>query len=67
MPVFPAASRPVTVMMFWPLCKLIFETNQSLVPDAVPEPPRLLDQVTCVTPTLSEDVPPIVIVLLEVE
>ena len=37
-----------------------------MVPEAEPEPPLLLDQVTSVTPTLSEDIPHILIVLLEV-
>ena len=36
-------------------------TDQEVVPVAVPLPPRLLDQVTCVTPTASDAVPPILI------
>ena len=32
--------------------------DQLVVPDAVPLPPRLFAQLTCVTPTLSEAVPP---------
>ena len=37
-----------------------------LVPLAVPLPPRLFDQATCVTPTLSEAEPPRLNVPLEV-
>jgi hypothetical protein len=33
-------------------------TLHDVVPDAVPLPPRLFVQVTCVTPTLSEALPP---------
>ena len=33
-------------------------TDQPVVPVAVPLPPRSFTQVTCVTPTLSEAVPP---------
>src|SRR5262245_56975090 len=41
-----------------PVCSTIPLTDQDVVPVAVPLPPRLLTQVTCVTPTLSEAVPP---------
>src|SRR5262245_66608142 len=54
----PAASRAVTVMMLVPACSAIAPTDQLVVPAAVPLPPRLLVHVTCVTPTLSEEVPP---------
>jgi len=46
MPVLPAASRTVTVIMFTPLRSVILEADQLVVPDAVPLPPRLLAQVT---------------------
>ena len=52
-----AASRAVTVIIFDPLCTVIPETDQLLVPVAVPLPPRLFVQLTCVTATLSEAVP----------
>jgi hypothetical protein len=42
-------------------------TPQLVVPLAVPLPPRLLLQVTCVTPTSSEAVPPRLTELAEVE
>jgi hypothetical protein len=57
MPELPAASRAVTVMMLEPLSRVIPEADQLVVPVAVPLPPRLLAQVTWVTPTLSEAVP----------
>ena len=56
--VLPAASRAVTVSTFAPDCSAIPFTDQAAVPVAVPLPPRLFDQVTCVTPTLSAAVPP---------
>ena len=56
--VFPAASLAVTVRILVPLSRLIPLTLQLVVPEAVPLPPRLLLQVTLVTPTLSEAVPP---------
>lgn len=66
-PVLSAASRPVTVIVLLPDCRVIPEMDQLVVPDAEPEPPLLLTQLTSVTPTLSEAVPPRVMVLLEVE
>jgi hypothetical protein len=57
-PELPAASRAVTVMTLDPLWRAIPEADHEVVPVAVPLPPRLLVQVTCVTPTLSEAVPP---------
>ena len=56
-PALPAASRAVRVRMLSPDCKAIVLTAQLLVPVAVPDPPRLLVHVTCVTPTLSLAVP----------
>ena len=53
-----AASRAITVMTFDPLCNVTPEMDQPVVPLAVPLPPRSLDQVTWVTPTLSDAVPP---------
>jgi hypothetical protein len=48
----------VTVIVFCPATRPMPATDQLLVPVAVPLPPLLLDQLTCVTPTLSEEVPP---------
>ena len=56
--VLPAASRAVTVSTFEPDCSTIPFTDQLVVPVALPLPPRLFDQLTCVTPTLSDAVPP---------
>src|SRR5687767_5361787 len=55
--VLPAASCAVTVKTFGPFLSAISLTLQLAVAVAVPEPPRSFDQVTCVTPTLSEAVP----------
>ena len=63
-PVLPAASRAVTVRTFAPGCREIPLADQLVVPVAVPLPPRSLDQVTWVTPTSSEAVPPRVTELL---
>ena len=57
-PVLPAASRAVTVRILDPFTNAIPVTDHEVVPVAVPLPPALLTQVTCVTPTLSEAVPP---------
>ena len=65
-PVFPAASHTVTVTILFPSCRMIPDTDQLTVPEAVPEPPRLLEKVTWVTARLSEAVPPIAIVPLPV-
>jgi hypothetical protein len=65
--VFPAASLAVTVSTLTPLSKVMPFALQLVVPLAVPLPPRLLLQVTCVTPTLSEAVPPRFTELAEVE
>ena len=62
--VLPAASLAVTVTMLVPVCRPIPETFQLVVPDAVPLPTPLLTQVTSVTATLSEAVPPRLSVLL---
>jgi len=56
--VFPAASRAVTVSTFEPARSVMFGMLHDVVPVAVPLPPRLLTQVTCVTPTLSLAVQP---------
>jgi hypothetical protein len=54
-----AASRAVTVMALLPGCNGT-DADHEVVPDAVPLPPvAAFDQVTEVTPTLSEAVPPI--------
>ena len=65
-PVLLAASRAVTVIILLPDCSEIPEADQADVPDAVPDPPRLFTQLTCVTPTLSDADPPRVMLLLEV-
>lgn len=64
--VLPAASAAIAAITFPPSTRLIFETDQLMVPDADPEPPLLLNQVTNVTPTLSEAVPSRLITLFEV-
>src|SRR5437762_866771 len=56
--VLPAASFAVTVSTLAPDCSTIPLAVQLVVPVAVPLPPRLFAQVTCVTPTLSDAVPP---------
>src|SRR5437762_922773 len=56
--VLPAASRAWTVSMFVPIWRTIPLAVQLVVPVAVPLPPRLFVHVTCVTPTLSDAVPP---------
>ena len=66
-PVFPAASRAVTVIILLPFLRVMSVTYHQPVPaGAVPEPPRLLNQVTWVTARLSEIAPPITIVPLPV-
>ena len=57
-PALLAASFAVTVRTLVPDCRTIPLTDQLVAPLAVPLPPRLLLQVTCVTPTLSDAVPP---------
>ena len=57
-PVFPAASRAVTVTVLEPSWRAIGLVVQLLVPVAAPLPPRLFTHVTWVTPTLSPAVPP---------
>ena len=56
-PVFPAASLAVKVIVFAPSCRPMLAAVQVAVPCAVPLPPRLLDQVTSVTASLSLAVP----------
>ena len=56
--VLPAASLAVTVSTFVPACRTIPLAVQLVVPLDVPLPPRLFAHVTCVTPTLSDAVPP---------
>src|SRR5258706_438508 len=56
--VLPAASRAVTVKMLSPGCSAMLFAAQLVVPAAVPCPPRLLAQVTCVAARLSPAVPP---------
>src|SRR5437763_16161715 len=55
---FPAVSRAVTVRRLAPAWRTMPVAVQLVVPLAVPLPPRLFAQVTCVTPTLSDAVPP---------
>src|SRR5262249_36940346 len=59
-PVLPAASWAVTVRRFVPSWMGIPLAVQLVVPVAVPLAPRLVAQVTWVTPTLSAEVPPTV-------
>ena len=67
LPVLPAASMAVTVIVLFPDCKVMPVADQSAFPEAVPEPPLLLTQLTCVTPTLSTAEPPIAMVAVSVE
>ena len=53
-----AASRAVTVSRFEPDCSAIPAALHEAVPVAVPLPPRLFVQLTCVTATSSAAVPP---------
>jgi hypothetical protein len=55
--VLPATSRAVTVRTLLPPCNVIEFTLHEVVPVAVPLPPRLLTQLTCVTPPASLAVP----------
>jgi hypothetical protein len=55
--VLPAASRAVTVITFDPVCSAIDVALQLAVPVAIPLPPRLFTQSTCVTALLSVLVP----------
>ncbi len=57
-PVLPAASCAVIVMTLLPTCRPIEGTLHVVVPVVDPLPPRLFDQLTDVTPTLSAAVPP---------
>ena len=60
---FPAASAAVTVICVDPLAKATPLIVQLVVPVAMPLAPRSVVQVTWVTPTLSDAVPPKLIVL----
>ena len=66
-PVLLAASLAVTVITLVPLYNVIPLRLHEVVPLQTPLPPLLLDQVTWVTPTLSEAVPPMFSELLLVE
>src|SRR5688572_30450112 len=57
-PTLPAASLAVMVMTLAPATSTTAGTDHSVVPVAVPNPPRLFCQVTCVTPLLSLALPP---------
>jgi hypothetical protein len=61
---FPAASRAVTVTTLLPVCNPTTGTLQFVVPVAVPLPPRLLTQLTELTLTLSDAVPPSAMLLV---
>lgn len=54
---FPAASAARTTMVFMPVRSGIATVCQRPVPEAVPESPAAVDQVTALTPTLSEAIP----------
>jgi hypothetical protein len=56
-PTLPAASRAVMVTTLGPATSATAGTAQSVVPTAVPEPPRLFCQLICVTPVLSVALP----------
>src|SRR5207249_560524 len=59
--VLPAASGAVTVRMLlpgWSAMPAVDQVAQALVVVAGPEPPRLFDQATWVTPILSPAAPP---------
>ena len=62
-----ALQRAVTVTTFVPGWSTMPPTDQAVVPVAVPLPPRSLLQATCVTPTLSDAVPPMASGLAAVE
>jgi len=54
----PAASYAVTVMTFVPIFNVMLDTDQLVVPEAVPLVPlAAFAHITCVTPILSEEVP----------
>ncbi len=66
-PVLPALSVAVTVMVLSPLERVMLEIDHEVVPVAVPFPPLLLLHVTPLIPlALSNAVPSILIVLLVV-
>jgi hypothetical protein len=52
-----AASRAVTVMTVVPVANGTAAIDQAVVPAATPLAPPLVDQLTCVTPTLSPAMP----------
>jgi hypothetical protein len=56
-PAYPAASVAVTVMIFAPVARGTEAAFQLVAPVQEPPPPRSLDQVTEVTPKLSEALP----------
>ena len=56
-PICPAASRAVTVMVFAPRASGTLDADQPVVPTATPFPPRSLVQATCVTPKASLALP----------
>ena len=55
---FPALSDAVTVITFSPAARVMPVTLQLVVPEAVPDPPFEFAQVTWLTPTASDAVPP---------
>src|SRR6266852_6239347 len=57
-PVLPTASRAVTVSTLVPATSAMPLADQLVVPVAMPLPPRSFTHETCVTPTLSDAVPP---------
>src|SRR3989339_1228857 len=66
-PVLPALSLAVTVMVLSPLERVMLETDHEVVPVAVPLPPLLLLHVTLLIPlALSNAVPSMLIALLVV-
>src|SRR5258708_39233314 len=66
-PELPAASKALTVILFVPTSSGIFGSCQEAVPLATPPSPKVLDQRTAATPTLSDAVPLRLILAAEVE
>ena len=59
MPVLPALSVAVTVIMWVPLNRRMLEAVQLVVPEAVPFPPALLDQVKFFIPDVASEALPL--------
>src|SRR6266566_5209185 len=66
-PELPAASKALTVILLVPTSSGMFGSCQEAVPLATPAPPKVLDQRTAATPTLSDAVPLRLMLAAEVE